>query len=139
MSKEYPFILTSRKEAMYRHSLGRQVSSLRKAKPNPILKIHSEAAEKLGIDEGDWVLISTKRGKVRQKAKLVKWIDPRVVEVDYAWWFPEKGSSNLFGWDESNINVLLDNKPPFNREMGSPSMRGVFCKVSKEESEPIRP
>jgi len=63
----------------------------------------------------------------------VDWIDPRVVEVDYAWWFPEKGSSNLFGWDESNINVLLDNKPPFNREMGSPSMRGVFCKVYKEE------
>lgn len=139
MSKEYPFILTSRKEAMYRHSLGRQVSSLRKAKPNPILKIHSDAAEKLGINEGDWVLISTKRGKIRQKAKLVNWIDPRVVEVDYAWWFPEKGSSNLFGWNESNINVLLDNKPPFNREMGSPSMRGVFCKVYKEESKPIRP
>ena len=62
------------------------------------------------------------------------WIDPRVVEVDYACWFPEKGPSTLYGWDESNINVLLDNKPPHNREMGSPSMRGIFCKIGKEIS-----
>ncbi len=118
---------------------GRQIPSLRKAKPDPIVKIHQHTAENLRIKEGDWVSISTKRGKIRQKASLVNWIDPRVVEVDYAWWFPEKEPSTLYGWEESNINILTDDKPPYNREMGSANMRGIFCKVSKEESKPIRP
>ncbi|MCP4630459.1 MAG: molybdopterin-dependent oxidoreductase [bacterium] len=130
----YPFILTSRKESVFRHSMGRQLPSLREIKPDPIVKLHSKAAKKLGINEGEWVSISTRRGSIRQKAHLVNWIDPRVVEVDYACWFPNKGPSTLYGWDESNINVLLDNKPPHNREMGSPSMRGIFCKIAKEIS-----
>jgi hypothetical protein len=28
-----------------------------------------------------------------------------VVSVSYAWWFPEKSESELFGWQESNINI----------------------------------
>ena len=139
LAENFPLILTSKKEDVYRHSGGRQIPSLREAKPDPILKIHHETAGKLGIKDGDWVNISTKRGKIRQKAKLVDWIDSRVVEVDYAWWFPEKEPSGLYGWEESNINILTDDKPPYNREMGSANMRGIFCKVSKEESKPIRP
>lgn len=134
MAKEYPLVLTSRKEDVYRHSGGRQIAPLRKAKPDPILKMHRETAEKMRIQEGDWVHISTRRGKIRQRAHLVDWIDPRVVEVDYGWWYPEKGPGKLYGWEESNINILLDNRPPFNCEMGSPSMRGVSCKISKESS-----
>ena len=106
----------------------------RKSKPDPVVKMHPEATSNLGIKEGDWVFITTKRGTIKQKASLVDWIDPRVVEVDYAWWFPEKSPSSLFGWEESNINILTDDKPPFNREMGSTNMRGIFCKISKVES-----
>jgi anaerobic selenocysteine-containing dehydrogenase len=117
---------------MYRHSQGRQISSLREAKPEPIIKINKDVAENLGIKDGDWVSISTRRGSIRQKANLVDWIHPNVVAVDYAWWFPEKGPGKQYGWEESNINVLLDNET-FCREMGSPSMRGIFCNISKEE------
>ena len=132
MKDKYPLILTSRKDSMYRHSQGRQISSLREAKPEPIIKINKDVAENLGIKDGDWVSISTRRGSIRQKANLVDWIHPNVVAVDYAWWFPEKGPGKQYGWEESNINVLLDNET-FCREMGSPSMRGIFCNISKEE------
>ena len=134
MAKEYPLILTSRKSDVYRHSGGRQIKSLRSKQPDPILKINTDTADQSGIKEGDWVYIETRRGKIKQKAHLVDWLDPRVVDVDYGWWFPEGSASNLYRWEASNINVLLDNKPPFNREMGSPSMRGVFCRVFKAES-----
>ncbi|GAI04922.1 unnamed protein product, partial [marine sediment metagenome] len=77
------------------------------------------------------VYIETRRGRIRQKAYLTTGIDPRVVGVDYAWWFPEKGASSLYGWAESNINILTDNKPPFNRETGSTNLRGMLCKVYK--------
>jgi thiosulfate reductase/polysulfide reductase chain A len=58
-------------------------------------------------------------------------IDPRVVKVDYAWWFPEDGAADLYGWAKSNINVLTDNQPPFNPEVGASNMRGLLCRVYK--------
>ena len=94
--------------------------------------IHPAVAERLGVVEGEWVHISTRRGRITQKVRLDEYLDPRVIEVDYAWWFPEKGPGTLYGWEESNVNLLTDNKPPFSREMGSPNMRGIFCRVDKD-------
>jgi hypothetical protein len=82
--------------------------------------------------EGDWVYIATRRWRIRQKVSLEGSLDPRIIEIDYAWWFPEEDPSKLYGWQNSNVNILTDNKPPYNREMGSPNMRGILCKVYKE-------
>jgi anaerobic selenocysteine-containing dehydrogenase len=131
LAKEYPFIFMTWKRKPYRHSGGRQIASLRGSHPEPIIMIHPETADKLGIKEGDWVYIETKRGRIRQKANLTASIDPRVVGVDYGWWLPEKGASELYGWQESNVNILTNDKPPFNREMGSSNLRGFLCKVYK--------
>jgi anaerobic selenocysteine-containing dehydrogenase len=131
LAKEYPLIFITWKRKPYRHSGGRQVASLRGSHPEPIIMIHPETADKLGIKEGDWVYIETKRGRIRQKAALTASIDPRIVGVDYGWWFPEKGVSELYGWSESNVNILTNDKPPFNREMGSSNLRGFLCKVYK--------
>jgi anaerobic selenocysteine-containing dehydrogenase len=133
LSEEYPFVLTTRKGDVYRHSGGRQIPSLRSKKPEPIIKIHPDSARRAGIKDGDWVYVATKRGRITQKASLVDALDPRTVEVDYAWWFPERNDSPLYGWEESNINVLTDDNPPFNREMGSAIMRGMCCKVYKAD------
>jgi len=132
LAKEYPLILTSWKSEYYRHSGQRQVETLRKYHPEPIVYIHPETAAGLGISEGDWVWIATKRGRIRQKAVFSEDIDPRVVGVDYAWWFPEKGADQQYGWRESNINILTDDNPPYNRELGSTSLRGILCKVYKQ-------
>jgi 2,4-dienoyl-CoA reductase (NADPH2) len=86
---------------------------------------------KLEIREGDWVYIETKRGRIKQKAKITPDVDPRVVEVDYDWWFPEKGTSSLYDWSEANVNVLTDNKPPYSPEVGATTLRGILCKVYK--------
>jgi hypothetical protein len=51
------------------------------------------------------------------------------VGIDYTWWFPEKGVSDLYGWAAANINILTDDQPPYNREMGSSNLRGILCKV----------
>ena len=131
LTREYPLIFITWKRKLYRHSGGRQIASLRGSHPEPIIMIHPETAHKLGIKEGDWVYIETKRGRIRQKATLIASIDPRVVGVDYGWWFPEKGVSELYGWAESNVNILTNDKPPFNREMGSSNLRGFLCKVYK--------
>jgi anaerobic selenocysteine-containing dehydrogenase len=131
LAKEYPLIFITWKRKPYRHSGGKQIGSLRGSHPEPIIMIHPETADKLGIKEGDWVYIETKRGRIRQKATLTATIDPRVVGVDYGWWLPEKGASELYGWVESNVNILTNDKPPFNREIGSANLRGFLCKVYK--------
>ncbi len=128
-AREYPLVLTSFKSELFRHTEGRQIPALRNSRPEPITIIHPETASKLGITEGDWVYIETKRGKIKQKANLSDKIDPRVVVVDYGWWFPEKKASSLFGYAESNINMLTDNKPPYGHEMGTANLRGMLCKV----------
>ncbi len=130
LSKEYPLIMTSRKANVYRHSGGRQIYTLRKICPEPVIKIHPKTASGLGIRDGDMVYISTKRGRIEQKVELSNVLDERVVQIDYAWWFPEKSGEKR--WKQSNINMLTDDESPFNREMGSPNMRGILCKVWKK-------
>ena len=131
LAEEYPLVFTSEKRDCYRHSGGRQIASLRGRHAEPVVHINPQTAQRLGVSNEDWVYIETRRGRIKQRAILSPDIDPRVVIVDYAWWFPEKGTSDLYGWSESNVNILTDDQPPFNREMGSPNMRGVMCKVYK--------
>ncbi|MFC1964296.1 molybdopterin-dependent oxidoreductase [Chloroflexota bacterium] len=132
MLHEYPLIFTSYKSEPYRHTEGRQIPSLRRHRPEPITYLNPETARKLGIEDGDWVNIETKRGKIRQKASLSADIDPRIAVVDYGWWFPETDPTGLFGYDRSNVNMLTDNKEPYGREMGTANLRGLLCKVYKE-------
>lgn len=131
LAKEYPLIFTNYKPRPWSHSQERQVDSLRSLHPNPIVSIHPETAAKLGINEGDRVYIETKRGRIKQKAQLTDWLDPRVVVVDDAWWFPEKGPAELYGWAESNNNILTSDQPPYAPEMGTTNLRGILCRVYK--------
>jgi len=131
LAKEYPLVLTSGKRGCYRHSGGRQIASLRGICPEPVTYIHPQTAGELGIADGDLVYIETRRGRIKQRAALSTDIDPKVVVVDYAWWFPEDGPAQLYSWAKANINILTDNQPPFNRELGSANLRSILCKVYK--------
>jgi len=131
IAKEYPLVLTSWKVEEFRHSSQRQIASLRNRHPEPVVWIHPDTATELDITDGGTVYIETKRGRIRQKAKLTKDIDPRVVGVDYGWWFPEKGPEAMYGWEEANVNILTDDSQPWGAEMGSPNLRGIGCRVYK--------
>jgi anaerobic selenocysteine-containing dehydrogenase len=129
--KEFPLIFTSAKDPFYFHSSNRNIPSLRKLSPNPIVLIHPETASRFGIGEGDWVSIETKRGMIRQIVKLSSEIDPRVIILSFGWWFPERKDLELSGWKESNLNILTDNGPPYEPAMGSTPLRAVLCRVYK--------
>lgn len=133
MLKEYPLVLTSTHEAEYVHSQDRYLQEIRRKRPEPLVSIHPETAAGLGIEEGDLVYVENRRGRITQKATLDAGIDPRVASVGYGWWFPERGESGMFGWDEANLNVLTDDAPPYSPEMGSPKMRGFLCRVYKTQ------
>jgi anaerobic selenocysteine-containing dehydrogenase len=111
--KEYPLIFTSAKDPFYFHSAYRNISSLRKLSPDPVVLVHTET--------------------IRQKAKLNAELDPRVIVLSYGWWFPERKDLELSGWKESNVNILTSNDPPYDPAMGSTSLRGVPCRISKSQ------
>jgi anaerobic selenocysteine-containing dehydrogenase len=103
---------------------------LRGIDPEPVVLIHPKRAEELGLKEGDQVSIETQTGKIVQRISIDGEIDPRVAGVAYGWWFPEKGSQ----WDESNVNVIIDDRKPYGRELGTPNLRGLTCKIYKTSS-----
>ena len=131
IDKEFNLLCTTWKLSVYRHSGGRQITSLRRSHPDPLVIIHPDTAKRLDIGQGDWVFIETRQGRIRQKANLSYAVDQRVVVADHAWWFPERGGRDLFGFADSNYNILTSDHPPFNREVGSFAIRGVACKVYK--------
>jgi anaerobic selenocysteine-containing dehydrogenase len=134
--KEHPYILiTGRRQPGFFHSENRQLPWLRELHRDPIVEIHPETAEKEGIEEGDWVIIESLRGKVRQRAKPFAGMDPRIVSAEHGWWFPEK-KDPLHGWDESNINILTDNAyETCDPAMGATNVRTLLCKIYPENRE----
>jgi anaerobic selenocysteine-containing dehydrogenase len=100
------------------------------------MEIHPETAKKEGIDDGDWVVIESPRGRVRQRAKIFAGIDPRVVSAQHAWWFPEHSEPG-HGWDEANINILTDNSyAGCDPAMGATSVRTLLCRIYPEATVP---
>ncbi|MBW2000675.1 MAG: hypothetical protein JRJ29_22280, partial [Deltaproteobacteria bacterium] len=130
-AEEYPLLCTCRKVIWYEHSGGRQIVSLREKYPEPRVTMNPETADKYAISENEWVVIETRRGEIRQKAKFSQGIDPRVVYADYGWWFPEKRMEESFAWDQSNYNILTIDEPPWNPEVGSFHVRGIPCRIRK--------
>jgi anaerobic selenocysteine-containing dehydrogenase len=133
LAAEYPLILTTgaRTFASF-HSEHRQVPSCRKIVPDPIIELHPDTADELGIREGDWVLIQNMFGEAKEKAHLTRAIDPRVVHAQHGWWYPEQDSEepSLFGVWESNINSLMPHKEIGIVGFGS-NYKSTLCKLSR--------
>lgn len=136
LAKEYPIILTTgKRQQQYFISNNRQIGSLRKAAPFPLVSINPDTAAKYGIAEGDWVWIESPRGKITQKAELVPEMAPNVINCEFGWWYPEDPSP-LHGCFESNANVLTKADPPYD-QFGSYQMRGLLCRISRNPSRAI--
>ncbi|MCR5786050.1 MAG: molybdopterin-dependent oxidoreductase, partial [Eubacterium sp.] len=131
LAKEYPLVLTTgARIQQYFVSNNRQIKSLRKMAPFPLVTMNPKTGEKYGIKEGDWVWIETKRGKITQKAEFTDEIDERVINAQMGWWYPEAGAPD-YGWDESNVNVLTPGKGGRDPFSGAYNLRGLLCRISK--------
>ncbi len=133
LAKEYPYTLISgRRILYYYHSEWRQVESVRRHHPYPIVRVHPQTATKEGIQDGDWIWIETKRGRVRQKVSLFDKMAPNIIDAEHGWWFPElPGEEPWFhGAFESNINVCMSDDPDHcNPELGSYPLRTALCRI----------
>ena len=129
--RQFPYVLTTgSRRVEFFHSEHRQVGSLRRRRPDPTAEIHPVTADHHGITDGDWVSVSSPRGKIKMKAVLTEDIRRDVISVDHGWWFPEMEGPDFGVW-ESNANLLTSNAPPYDLAFGSYQLRGLLCRIEK--------
>ncbi len=84
---DYPIILTTGR--VVSHFLSgnqtRRIGPLVDHAPEPKCELHPRLANKLGIVEGDWVTVESRRGTCTIKAAVVSTIRPDTVFVPYHW------------------------------------------------------
>jgi assimilatory nitrate reductase catalytic subunit len=84
---DYPIILTTGR--VVSHFLSgeqtRRIGPLVDQYPEPRLEIHPHLAQKLGIADGDWATVESRRGACTVRALVVTTIRPDTVFVPYHW------------------------------------------------------
>ena len=136
LAREFPLILVAAGGFMpFYHSEHRQIPTLRLLHYDPWLQINPATAAALSIRDGDWVTVETRRGKIRQRARVTEAVAAGVVYAERGWWFPERPGEEpeLYGLWESNVNVLTDDDPDACDPLcGSWPTRTLLCRVRKE-------
>ncbi len=118
--KRYPLRLISAKWVAYCHSQQRQLPSLRKRMPEPLVELNPQTAITYGIEEHDWVVIETSEGSIRARAKFNKSLASDVVCSQYGWWQNSTGSYN---------NIISDRA--FDPISSSNTLRDFRCNITK--------
>ncbi len=133
IAKDFPLVLTTGgRIPFYFNSEHRQLPKLRKARRDPQAEIHPETAARFGIGNGDWMWIETRRGRMKQKAKVTAGIDARVINAEHAWWFPDEEGPEYGVW-KSNVNLLTNSEPPYDPAMGTYQLRALLCRIGRAE------
>lgn len=72
----YPFVLTTGRILQHYHtrSLTRRVSGLEQLAPEERVELHPDDAARLGVSDGDWLRVTSRRGQVDARA----WVTDRV-------------------------------------------------------------
>jgi len=134
LAAEFPLILTTgAKVRVFFHSEGRQMDSLRKKNPDPLVEIHPETAADLGIEDNDWVRIETPSSQIIMRARCTDTLAGMCalliskVSAQHGWWFPEDPPPE-YGWKKSCVNRLFG-KITYDPDTGSESLRSTLCRI----------
>jgi anaerobic selenocysteine-containing dehydrogenase len=122
LAKKYPLIGTSEgKSRAFVHTTSRNIPSLRKLDPEPLVKLHPKDTENRGIKDGDLVKVSSARGNIQMKARVVEVAPPGIVVIPWGW-----GQA----LPEANFHNLTDDmaRCPIS---GATSSRAFLCEIEK--------
>ena len=127
--EKYPLILTTGSRTQpYFISNNRQIRSLRRQHPFPLVSMSAATAERRGLHEGEWAYIETLRGQITQKVAVLSDMPDGIVSCEMGWWYPEAGAPD-YGWQESNANVLTVGSGECDPVTGSYQLRALLCRI----------
>jgi ferredoxin-nitrate reductase len=98
---DYPLVFTTGRLYGHWHTQTRtgRIEKTRLMHPAPFLEIHPRDADKLGIQDSDWVEVRSRRGFARFPAKVTKAIAPGTVFAPMHW-------GELWA-DKAEVNALM--------------------------------
>ena len=123
LAEKYPLVCGAAvKPGIFTHTQFRTVPWLRDILPEPWVEIHPETAERLGISDGDRVIVESLRGEIEVRAKVTEGVDPRAVFLPHGW-----GQPYAYGAAD---NIISPDTPrcPLS---SSTSNRAFLCRVAK--------
>lgn len=87
VDEEYPIILTTGRvvSQFLSGNQTRRIGPLVDHYPEPRVEIHPRLAASLGISDGDWTLVESRRGHCTLRASVVRTIRPDTVFIPYHW------------------------------------------------------
>ncbi len=118
IAADYPFILTTGgRSKNYQHSQGRKLEMLRAIEPYPVMQINPEDAERLNVQNDDWLRATSPVGEMEIRALVSDIVMPGVVHAPH-------------GWEESPANNLIPDKAlcPIT---GFPGFKSSLCRLEK--------
>lgn len=118
--KDYPLILTTGRNTYHFHtgSMTRRVKGLTELQPDEILEISPEDADRLGINNGDTIRISSRRGSVTASARVSSSLKAGVVFM-------------TFHFPETSTNLLTN--PATDPIAGIPELKVAAIRLEKAE------
>lgn len=131
LAKEYPLIgSTGHRVYSFFHSAWTNVPAQRAFYPEPFAVVHPDDAARFGVTDGEWMTISSPRGKIISKALVSREAKAGCVFIPRPAWRDECKALGLsgYGWDRANGNVLVPSEPA-EPGYGATAMRSFLCKI----------
>lgn len=130
----FPLRLSAAKTVAYCHSQHRNIASLRRLAPNPVLEVPPDVAEPRGIAQGDWVRIKTPSGAAVARANIVPGMAPETVFGQHGWWVdgPDGSPYDASHPLAANLNRVMS-AAAADPISGSIPLRSSWCEVEKLE------
>ncbi len=87
VDEDYPLILTTGRvvSQFLSGTQTRRIGPLVDNYPEPRIEMHPALAERLGVNDGDWVTAESRRGSTTLQALVVKTIRPDTIFIPYHW------------------------------------------------------
>ncbi len=130
----YPLRLGAAKIVAFCHRQHRNLDSLRRLMPDPLVEVAPETALTRDIGDGEWVRIRTAVGSVVARAKFSRDLAPGTVCGQHGWWV-EGPAGSPYGIDAplaANLNQAIDTSLA-DPVSGSIPLRASWCELERIE------
>lgn len=128
----YPLRLGSAKTVAFCHSQHRNIASLRRLMPDPIVEMAVADAAARGLAQGDWAVIRTVRGRAVARVSVVRDLPAGGVFGQHGWWV-EGPDGSPYGPGHplaANLNATIDTAKA-DPVSGSIALRCSWCEVER--------
>lgn len=118
--KEYPYIFVTGRHLYHYHTgtMSRRSYGLEAIRPEAYLEINQKTASDLGVADGDYIRVSSRRGEIRIKALLTARVPEKVIFVP-------------FHYREAAANLLTN--PAVDGKSGIPEFKVCAARIERLE------